>query len=363
MTKEEFYNKAVSMLPVASSKDEEFRFHFYKTLDSYRKLVEKNKSSLGLDDNLIKKLRDTIDKIKAILRSQYNGLHSTAFTSLNNLLGIDDEHDVAERLIIKKIPANSKTFYRIRKMENRKNVLYKEMFHIPFDKRGKISTQRYSFPGYPCLYLGESIYACWEELGRPLMGESMVSRFDCDTELRLVDLRTPTFSDWKNDFNKYLFFFPIIMACSFKVNSEDDTFKPEYIIPQLIMEIIIKYNKKADSNTYVHGVYYSSVNKNEDFKFSSDKLYNIAIPVIKPLPTKKKDQYCEVLSLIFRLTVPTCAEFENGKSPLLPIRTIGNTIKIGDYRTTDENERYNNSTYGLLEERLKDKANFPLNSM
>ena len=68
-------------------------------------------------------------------------------------------------------------------------------------------------------------------------------------------------------------------------------------------------------------------------------------------------------SLIFRLTVPTCAEFENGKSPLLPIRTIGNTIKIGDYRTTDENERYNNSTYGLLEERLKDKANFPLNSM
>ncbi len=363
MTQEEFFKKAIGMLPVASSKDKEFRFHFYNSLDSYKKLVKENKDNLALDDTIIGKLEDIIKKTKEILRNQYNGLHSTAFTSLNNLLGIDDQHDVAECLIIKKIPANSKSFYRMREMKNRKNVSYKEMFHIPFDKRGIISTQRYSFPGYPCLYLGESIYACWEELGKPLMGESMVSRFECGTELRLVDLRTPTISDWRNDFEKYLKFFPIILACSFKVNSEDDIFKPEYIIPQLIMEIIIKYNRKASKDTFIHGVYYSSVNKNDAFKFADDKLYNIAVPVIKPLPTKKDRKYCDYLTSFFKLTTPTCAEFENGKSPLLPIQISGSTMVIGDYKTVDENERYKFSTYGLLEERLKDINYFPLNSM
>lgn len=363
MTQSEFYKNAVEMLPVTSSKNKEFRFHFYNKLDSYYKLVAENKTTLGYDGKKLKELKDIIEKIKDILRNEYNGLHSTAFTSFNNLLGIDDVHDVTSCLIIKKIPANSKSFYRMRRIENRKNVPYKEMFHIPFDKRGIISTQRYSFPGYPCLYLGESIYACWEELGRPLMGESMVSRYEFGTDLRLVDLRTPKVRDWNENVEKYVLFFPIIMACSFKVKSENDTFKPEYIIPQLIMETIIKFNRKANKDTYIHGVYYSSVNKNEDFKFSRDKLYNIAVPVIKPLPTKRDKKYCEVLSSIFKLTAPTCAEFENGKSPLLPIHVKDSTLYIGDYKTTDANERYSNSTYGLIEERLKDSNYFPLHSM
>lgn len=364
MAIEDLYELFVDMLPIPFSKDKEFRFHFYDKLDSYYKKVVEYKTILGFDDNKVKDLKDIIGRIKDILRNEYNGLHSTAFTSLNNLLGIDDEHDVASRLIIKSIPAQSKSFYRMRKMENRKNVPYKEMFHIPFDKRGIISTQRYSFPGYPCLYLGESIYACWEELGRPLMGESMVSRYQCDTELRLVDLRTPTYSDWNNNLEKYVLFFPIIMACSFKVKSESDTFKPEYIIPQLIMEIIIKYNRKAKDDTYVHGVYYSSVNKNEDFKFNDEKLYNVAIPVIKPLSTKKDSKYCEKLSKYFKLTAPTCEEFENGKSPLLPIYVKNHKLIVGSYNhTADANERYDNSTYGLIEKRLKDEIYFPLHSM
>lgn len=359
----DFYNKAVDLIPVSPSRDKEFRFHFYNTLDSYEKLVSDNKINLSVNDVQIEKLKDIIDKLKDIIRNQYNGLHTTAFTSLNNLLGINEDNDIVSRLIIKSIPHNSKSFYRMRKMENRKNVPYMEMFHIPFDKRGIISTQRYSFPGYPCLYLGESIYACWEELGRPLMGESMVSRFECERELRLVDIRTPSYTNWNDNPEKYLLFFPIIIACSFKVSNENDSFKPEYIIPQLIMEIIIKYNRNAQEDKYVHGVYYSSVNKNEDFKFGNEKLYNLAIPVIKPLPTKRNSKYCEVLSTYFKLTSPTCAEFENGKSPLLPIFVEDTTLHIGDYKTNDETQRYKNSTYGLIEERLKDKDFFPLQSI
>ncbi len=49
-----------------------------------------------------------------------------------------------------------------------KNKLYKmrvgtnhtysknEMFHIPFELRGLVKTNRYSIPGLPCVYLGSS---------------------------------------------------------------------------------------------------------------------------------------------------------------------------------------------------------------
>ena len=42
-----------------------------------------------------------------------------------------------------------------------------EMFHIKYELRGKVQTQRCSFPGLPCLYLGCSSYVCWLELNRP----------------------------------------------------------------------------------------------------------------------------------------------------------------------------------------------------
>jgi hypothetical protein len=42
-----------------------------------------------------------------------------------------------------------------------------DLFHIPFQLRHKVTRQRYSIPGLPCLYLGGSLYICWEELRRP----------------------------------------------------------------------------------------------------------------------------------------------------------------------------------------------------
>src|SRR5205823_638449 len=52
-----------------------------------------------------------------------------------------------------------------------------DLFHIPFNSRHLITNQRYSFPGLPCLYLGQSLYVCWEELGRPDLNGVVISRF------------------------------------------------------------------------------------------------------------------------------------------------------------------------------------------
>lgn len=51
------------------------------------------------------------------------------------------------------------TWYRMRIREkNHKHFAAKDMFHIPFHLRGRVSSQRYSLPGYPCLYAGRSLW-------------------------------------------------------------------------------------------------------------------------------------------------------------------------------------------------------------
>lgn len=62
------------------------------------------------------------------------------------------------------------------------------MFHIPITMRRQVGTERYSIPGYPCLYLGNSIYVCWEEMNRPLMSSCWVSRLKNTEELELEEL-------------------------------------------------------------------------------------------------------------------------------------------------------------------------------
>ena len=62
----------------------------------------------------------------------------------------------------------------------------KKLFHIPFELRHIVATQRYSIPGLPCLYLGSSLWACWEELGRPDFNKLHVARFALAADMRGV---------------------------------------------------------------------------------------------------------------------------------------------------------------------------------
>lgn len=46
-----------------------------------------------------------------------------------------------------------------------------EMFHVPFELRHKVASQRYSIPGLPSLYLGGSLSACWVEMRQPVFAD------------------------------------------------------------------------------------------------------------------------------------------------------------------------------------------------
>lgn len=42
-----------------------------------------------------------------------------------------------------------------------------ELFHVPFESRRLVGSNRYSIPGHPSLYMANSIYTAYKELNEP----------------------------------------------------------------------------------------------------------------------------------------------------------------------------------------------------
>ncbi|WP_025118350.1 hypothetical protein [Bacillus sp. H1m] len=172
----------------------------------------------------------------------------------------------------------------------------KEMFHIPLELRGIVSTNRYSIPGLPCIYLGSSPLTCWEELNKPDLNTVQTSVFKSD-DISYIDLSIPPvvfiekiikkfydhgtimkkrfLADRLNEPNEvisYLIIWPLMAACSVRVKNTTNTFKPEYIIPQLLLQFI-RYDGFFD------GVRYFST-KVDNYSAETAVLYkNFAFPV------------------------------------------------------------------------------------
>ena len=355
----ELYEQLCLRVPVKQYEDDptDFRGVLRRALKDYLFIMDWMRQEGILSDDNVAEVTRTCNKLNDIVTSVYQGLHSRAYTQLTNLLkGGNKRPALGSSIMMYKLGAKEKPLYRMRKMENRRDVSYKDLFHIPLNKRGVVNTNRYSAPGYPCLYLGTSIYACWEELGRPPMSQSMVARLRNDVDLYLLDLRVPTQQQFGDHVIDYIRAFPLIIACSVKVKDPDATFKPEYVIPQLLMEYVIDINVNNKMENPISGIYYTSVFRNDDFGFGIEKLENIAIPVQKPLSSKK---YCQKLCDMFMLSKPTCDEMEK--------------IKSGGYATTEYDEKqrgivlhqgmvegYEYSSFGYLEKRLNDEKLFPV---
>ncbi|WP_320978869.1 RES domain-containing protein [Bacteroides sp.] len=362
MRKEELYKKMISQLPV--------RRNLYKNMD-YKEIVEKCFSEYLADlrsleeqdkkyiwgshwDEYFSMIENHINLLNEIIKLQYLGLHSQAYNMFKKLL-------VGEKQIINVLhPIYTKigdSFYRMRTFTERVDLSYQDMFHIPLDKRGIVKTQRYSVPGYPCLYLGCSVYACWEEMRRPPLDTCMVSRFEQrqPSSLKFIDVTVPEYEYFEDNYQVGLILqkYPLIIACMIQVLNYNDTYKPEYIITQLLMEYIIdcrETNKNEDSSLLnFSGVYYTSVHKNDRFKFEGKIFNNVAIPVYLPLNGTK---YCPILCNKFYLTEPTCEEFER-------IKISGR----GGLFLRKEQSLYEMSSFCLVENALKSSANFPLLEM
>ncbi|USK99824.1 hypothetical protein [Bacillus tropicus] len=240
-------------------------------------------------------VKDLCNGIINSLKEYYKGFPSKAFKEFH-------------RVLMKNVSIPNH-FNDIKTLQNFDNeFLYKvrvgtdhvftseEMFHIPLEFRGIVSTNRYSIPGVPCIYLGSSPLTCWEELNKPDLNTVQTSVFKSD-DISYIDLSTPPvifiekiikkfydfgtimrkplFADKLNEPNEvisYLIIWPLMAACSIRVKKTNDTFKPEYIIPQLLLQFI-RYEGFFD------GVSYFST-KMDNYSAETAVLYkNFAFPV------------------------------------------------------------------------------------
>lgn len=199
-------------------------------------------------------------------------------------------------------------YYRVRSNSTYKFYKKNEMFHIPFEKRGLVNNQRYSISGYPCLYLGSSAYGCWEATGRPDTEKFNIVAIKARKEFVLLDLRIPKSLYEINEtlFAADIYTLILSLACSLKCSNNNDPFKPEYIIPQIILNLVMEDEELGLS---IDGIIYTSntaYQKDSLFRLKDllvhTKLFdNIVIPIKK----SNKEGLCEDLVKGFTMTEPT----------------------------------------------------------
>jgi len=202
--------------------------------------------------------------------------------------------DIYKILRYKPIPARGPLF-RLRVNKSNRPFEHTEMFHIPFGKTHLVSNQRFSLAGYPCLYLGNSSYCCWEELNRPDMERCNFAVLRNEKLLNLLDLSPPTEIRHSEDLLAY----PLIISCALKITEDHSSFKSEYIIPQAVLQSIIKLNNKAISDINLDGIIYLSTRIGEKLFFNDDnEMYNYVIPTIY----RKENRFCHNLTKLFTIS-------------------------------------------------------------
>lgn len=153
----------------------------------------------------------------------------------------------------------------------------KELFHIPATLRQLVKTERYSMPGYPCLYLASQADLCWYECGKP--EQFTIAKFDIpqeeDSYLKFIDFSEKlmplkhSFFGWfyneedKQAVRKYLLkhicTYPLRAACSVVTQYPKADFKEEYIVPQLLLQWVAH-------DDYFDGIRYESCSSSDEVK-------------------------------------------------------------------------------------------------
>lgn len=239
-------------LPIVIEKDNEY---FPLLQQYYQKILEDlNKSKAP--DCVIKLVEKYSSQLTNAIDSYYKGDIITAHTIIFELFEDccnDNEYaisDINNSIAFPTATNENKgevQFFRARLNESVIDYKAKDMLHIPFNKRSIVKSERFSIPGLPCIYLGNTSYICWLELGRPADFRFNVSPVLLDNTQRIFNLtvfikdissitKLPIEEEEKNRKLKSLLkLYLLNFATSFHVLEQGRNFKSEYIIPQLLL--------------------------------------------------------------------------------------------------------------------------------
>ena len=162
------------------------------------------------------------------------------------------------------IKSNELQFFRSRLGTPNKAFTAKDMLHLPRAMRSKSGNYRFSIPGNPSMYLANSSYGCWIEMGCPAEIDFNVSPILLEGNQKIFNLAI-SIRDFRclNELEKdrvhcWLKLYLLTIATCYIIKEENRTFKSEYIISQSLMmackkmkyDGIAYYSRRVDNEMF-----------------------------------------------------------------------------------------------------------------
>ena len=305
-----------------------FYDELHSLLDDYQEAVSNEYSAV--DRELCKCVEYVSSMVEDIVLTSQHGYPATAYNYMEQLMEQLKKAPVYED--ISKVPG----LYRVRKVNDNRKYTRKDIFHIPYNKRENISIQRYSISGYPCLYLASSIELAVMETGisgsrdNAIAAKFFIEKNSAnicilDMSYRPQDLEIEK-KGFRNRFSeevlytdelngkknrkhsdvsgnnvsapkRYIIWYPLIAACSFMRSNRDNSYAPEYIIPQILTQWL-----RGQGHGKVFGIKYFSC----ACVSASEMGVNYVFPTCgDPMITKNgSEPFCPLLNEAFLLTSP-----------------------------------------------------------
>ena len=301
-------NKEIQeMLRTSRSTNMTYREHLSKLFSNYKQLLQDNKIELEKYCYIVypySELFKTVENSCKILLQIYD---SYIRGKIGYAVSLMKKHFTYEESIFNLDLQRDTTLYRARVVNDCGNTIgINSMFHVPFENRNIITNNRFNISGYPCLYLGNSILACWEEMRKPNPDYMFISRYSLNEKVtkKVIDIRwnehVESSLEVDDDerkgwiqFNiiRFLNTIPLKIACSIPVHDLEASFKEEYVIPQILLLSCI-------GNKYVDGIAYTSTRRDEQISSDISLHHNYVFPV-----QKVDDRgYCTTLASNFLMT-------------------------------------------------------------
>ena len=304
--------------PFVADPSTSYRDSLDKNLKEYIRRVS-NLTDGGSLTGWLKSKTDQINDINAQLIKtidQYlSGSAGKAYDEIEKLMDLDIIKNSLSTLkkplsIYKNNSPHSKSLFRVRESDVHLSKR-EEIFHIPFEKRYLVKSQRHSIAGLPCLYLGTSLYVCWQEMGKPSLTKLFLSHFKTNKDsgdinvlnfafsleslrLRNLELFFDSHNVTEEEAKAYLVVWPILLACSYTVEHPNSSFSIEYVVPNLVLQWISK-EKEA-----LFGIMYLST-KTEQLR-NNDVGINFVFP--PKTETVTHMGFCPKLNSMFEWSKP-----------------------------------------------------------
>lgn len=234
-----FSDKAIHA-PFSVNTDAEYYDNLRKRYTAFVKLLKK----ASADVESLKIAQKYTDKVCEALRDYYHGAVSSCHQKILNLVSGCSDNKIAVSILdeSRAFPGPKGTeiqFFRARNSDVAQTFTPKEMLHHPFKLRGKTGNYRFSIPGVTSLYLANTSYGCWIEMGCPSEHDFNVSPFVLDGTQKIFNLavlsRDISQLHTEEDVHNWIKLLVLMIATSYKVAEQNRAFKSEYIISQSVM--------------------------------------------------------------------------------------------------------------------------------